>query len=115
MVGTLAIAGLLAGGGGLVAYEILMTAVCFFLGMTFTASTSLAMDLVRSQAGAGSALLGAVGFVVGGAIAPLVGWGQITVSTPVVMVSMALITALLAWRARRALIEAKASLLVEAA
>lgn len=115
MVGTLAIAGLLAGGGGLVAYEILMTAVCFFLGMTFTASTSLAMDLVRSQAGAGSALLGAVGFVVGGAIAPLVGWGQITVSTPAVMVSMALITALLAWRARKALIEAKASLLVEAA
>lgn len=51
------------------------------LGLTFTASNTLAMDCERSHAGMASALLGALGFAFGGIVSPLVGLGNILVST----------------------------------
>ena len=57
-------------------YEVLLLGLLSMLGLTFTASNTLAMDCERSHAGMASALLGALGFV-----SPFVGLGNILVST----------------------------------
>ena len=62
-------------------YEILLLGLLSMLGLTFTASNTLAMDCERSHAGMASALLGALGFAFGGIVSPLVGIGNILVST----------------------------------
>lgn len=54
------------------------------LGLTFTASNTLAMDCERNNAGTASALLGALGFAFGGTVSPLVGIGNIMVSTGII-------------------------------
>ena len=58
----------------------------FMMGMTFTTSTALAMECERTNAGTASALLGAVCFSFGGIVSPLVGIGNILVSTGVIFV-----------------------------
>lgn len=50
------------------------------VGMSFTASNTLAMNAERDNAGIASALLGAVCYVVGGAVSPLVSLGEMTVT-----------------------------------
>ena len=67
-------------------YEGLMLLLLFCMGMTFTSTTALAMDCQRENAGAASALLGAVGFAAGGIVSPLVGLGNILSSTGIVFV-----------------------------
>ena len=67
-------------------YEILMFALLFMMGLTFTASTTLAMDSERQYAGAASALLGALCFASGGIVSPLVGLGDTLISTGVAFV-----------------------------
>lgn len=67
-------------------YELLLVAVLFMMGMTFTTSTALAMECERTNAGTASALLGAVCFSFGGIVSPLVGIGNILVSTGVIFV-----------------------------
>lgn len=62
-------------------YEVLLLALLSMLGLTFTASNTLAMDNERANAGMASALLGALGFAFGGVVSPLVGLGNIMVST----------------------------------
>ena len=64
-------------------YEVLLLALLSMLGLTFTASNNLAMDSERANAGMASALLGALGFAFGGVVSPLVGLGNIMVSTGV--------------------------------
>ena len=64
-------------------YELLLLTVLFMMGMTFTA---LAMECERDNAGTASALLGAVCFSFGGIVSPLVGIGNILVSTGVIFV-----------------------------
>ena len=89
-------------GASLIIYEIIVTALCFAMGMTFTAATALAMNEVRDNAGAGSAIFGALGFIVGGLVSPLVGLGEITHSVSIVFIAAALISTLFAWLAKRA-------------
>lgn len=67
-------------------YELLLLAVLFMMGMTFTTSTALAMECERDNAGTASALLGAVCFSFGGIVSPLVGIGNILVSTGIIFV-----------------------------
>ena len=67
-------------------YELLLLAVLFMMGMTFTTSTALAMECERDNAGTASALLGAVCFSFGGIVSPLVGIGNILISTGVIFV-----------------------------
>ena len=62
-------------------YELLLLGLLSMLGLTFTASNTLAMDSERANAGTASALLGALGFAFGGIVSPLVGIGNIMVST----------------------------------
>ena len=58
-------------------YEILLVGLLLMLGLTFTASNTLAMDSERANAGMASALLGALGFAFGGVVSPLVGLGNV--------------------------------------
>ena len=51
------------------------------LGLTFTASNTLALDCERDNSGTASALLGALGFAFGGLVSPIVGLGNMLVST----------------------------------
>lgn len=51
------------------------------MGLTFTASTTLAMDCERANSGTASALFGAAGFAFGGIVSPLVGLGDILSTT----------------------------------
>ncbi len=69
------------------------------MGLTFTASTTLAMDCERRYAGAASALLGALCFASGGIVSPLVGLGDILLSTGVTFVVCAVCSLLCALRA----------------
>ncbi len=62
-------------------YEILIFCLLSMVGMSFTASNTLAMDCERRNAGVASALLGAIGFAFGGIVSPLVGMGDIRMST----------------------------------
>ena len=82
-------------------YEMLMIALLFVMGLTFTTSTSLAMGCERDNAGGASALLGAICFAFGGIVSPLVGVGNILVSTGVVFVVCAVCSLLCALYAER--------------
>lgn len=53
-------------------YEVLLIGLLSMLGLTFTASNTLAMDCEHDNAGTASALLGALGFAFGGIVSPLV-------------------------------------------
>ena len=82
-------------------YETVVTLLCFVMGMTFPASTALAMDEVRDLAGTGSAVLGSLGFAVGGLVAPLLGLGNMFVSVSCVFVCSALLSGFFAFMAGR--------------
>jgi DHA1 family bicyclomycin/chloramphenicol resistance-like MFS transporter len=62
-------------------YEATMLGLLLFLGMVFTTSTSMAMDQGRNYTGAAAAIVGAIGFIFGGAVSPIVGMGVIQVTT----------------------------------
>lgn len=89
-------------GCGFWTYELLMFALLFMMGLTFTSSTTLAMDCERRYAGAASALLGALCFASGGIVSPLVGLGDILISTGVTFVICAVCSLLCAlWAVKR--------------
>ena len=71
------------------------------MGLTFTAATTLAMDCAREQAGSASALLGALGFLSGSIVSPLVGLGNLLVSTGMTFVVCAVCSAVCAFMAQR--------------
>lgn len=68
-------------------YEIALCAMLLFLGFTLTASTTMALESERKQAGTASALFGAMGFVSGALTAPLVALGNPVHSTAIVFVA----------------------------
>lgn len=82
-------------------FETLLFLLCLSLGLSFTVATSMAMDAVRKQAGTGSAILGASGFLFGSIVSPLVGLGNIMVMTGIVLVCCALGAACFAYAALR--------------
>lgn len=71
-------------------YEGLLIGLLFSMGLTFTTSTTLAMECTRSESGTASALLGAAGFAFGGIVSPLVGLGNTMYSTGAAFVVCAL-------------------------
>ena len=62
------------------------------VGITLTSSSTFAMECAREQAGTASAMLGAVGFISGALVAPLVGLGDVLRSTAVVYLVAAMLT-----------------------
>ncbi len=89
----------LMGGCGFWTYEALMLVLLFFMGLTFTSSTTLAMDCQRDHSGTASALLGAACFAAGGVVSPLVGLGDILSSAGIVFVACAFCSLLCAFLA----------------
>ncbi len=83
-------------------YEAVLCVLLMFMGLTFTASTTLALERARHEAGTGSAVLGAFGFLSGGVVSPLVGLGNIMHSTAITFVVGALLSMFFAWLAMSA-------------
>ena len=73
----------LSSGASFWIYEILVFMILFMMGLTMPLSTTLAMDSARDNAGSSSAVLGAVLFLAGGIISPLVGLGNILIPTAI--------------------------------
>ncbi len=67
-------------------YEGLLIVLLFTMGLTFPTSTTLALECERENTGTASALFGAVGFIFGGIVSPLVGMGNILTSTGIMFV-----------------------------
>ena len=82
--GILALAGVLTVALGLssfIIYEIPTFVMLFGIGLVLTGSTSQAMNLGRSCAGAASAGIGGIGYIAGGLVSPLVSYGDITMTS----------------------------------
>lgn len=73
-------------------YETLLFAILFSLGLTFTSTTTLAMNLARNNAGTASAVFGAAGFAFGGLVSPLVGLGDMLTTTGIVFLAGSLLS-----------------------
>lgn len=73
-------------------YEALLFAILFSLGLTFTSTTTLAMNLARDNAGTASAVFGAAGFAFGGLVSPLVGLGDMLTTTGIVFLAGSLLS-----------------------
>lgn len=73
-------------------YETLLFAILFSLGLTFTSTTTLAMNLARDNAGTASAVFGAAGFAFGGLVSPLVGLGDMLTTTGIVFLAGSLLS-----------------------
>lgn len=82
-------------------YELIALPMLFFLGLIFSSSNTLAMDVGRSEAGTSSAILGVVKYILAAIVSPLCGIGNMLHSTALTMVATALIAlffAILAYR-----------------
>lgn len=66
-------------------YEGLTFIMLFFMGFIFPSATSLIMDEGRSAIGSASALCGAVSYVFGGLVSPLVGIGDVLQSSSLIV------------------------------
>lgn len=72
---------------GFWSYEIVLCTLLVFMGFTLTASTTMALESERKQAGTASALFGAMGFVSGALTAPIVALGNPVHSTAIAFVA----------------------------
>lgn len=88
-------------GCGFWVYESLMFLLLFTMALTFTLSTTVAMESERRYAGSASAILGAVCFAFGGIVSPIVGTGDILKTTGTVFVVCAAASLLCAIAAGR--------------
>lgn len=78
-----------------VIYEATTLCLLFCLGMVFTTSTSMAMDQGRKYTGAAAAIVGAIGFVFGGVVSPIVGLGVIQITTACTLIACSVISFLI--------------------
>lgn len=101
LAGSLLVLGALTAGVCVWVFEGLLVFLLFMMGLSLTASTTLAMDSAREQAGTASALLGATGFLFGSIVSPVVGLGNILVSAGVTFVACAVLSAACALWAQR--------------
>ena len=81
--------------------EACFVALLFSFGLLQPPSTSLALNSERKNAGTASALLGASGFLMGGMVTPLVGFGDIFRSLGMALLTGAVFTLLMAVLAYR--------------
>ncbi len=79
-------------GASLWIYETGLLSTYLGLGALNTATVALAMEAGRHQAGAASALLGAVGYLAGGVVTALEGMAEPHVSTPILLMLLAAAT-----------------------
>ena len=82
-------------------YEFFSIVMLFGLGLIFTTANTLAMNEGRESAGEASALLGISGYVVGAAVSPIVGIGNVLHSTAITYVLLGIVVFAFALASRR--------------
>lgn len=82
-------------------FELSLMLMLTCLGLVFPAATALAMDAERDHAGAASAVIGSLTFLVGSICTPLVGIGNLLHSTAICLLTGAILTVLFCYLARR--------------
>ena len=93
---SLATALILIQGGSVWLLEASFFVLLVMLGTIMPTSTALALEPLRDHSGSASAALGFLSFLVGGICSPLVGMGDMAVSTAAVIAVCALLTLLIA-------------------
>lgn len=78
--------------GTFIIYETATWLMLFSMGFVFTGATTMAMDEGRQYIGVASATVGALGFLAGGIVSPLVGIGTTLITCPIVCVICAAIS-----------------------
>ena len=86
-------------------FEIALFLTLAFGGIVLPTSTALALDTERQNAGTASAIFGAISFLAGGIVSPLVGIGNILHSTAIIMVVSSAIALLLVCGKRKTFIQ----------
>lgn len=86
-------------------FEIALFLTLAFGGIVLPTSTALALDTERQNAGTASAIFGAISFLAGGIVSPLVGIGNILHSTAIIMVASSAIALLLVCGKRKTFIQ----------
>ncbi len=84
-----------------VVYEVVMFLILFCLGFIFTSATAVAMNSGREYVGAASAVVGAMGFLFGGIVSPIVGIGDVSMATSISLLVCSVIATTFAVIARR--------------
>ena len=85
------LAAVLFAGKGIGMYEVMAVPMLLGSGMVFSGANSLSMEAGRSDAGTASAILNVVKYVFAGAVAPLVGLGDIMRSSGIAFVVIAVL------------------------
>lgn len=78
-------------------FESLIVPMLFCAGMVFSSANTLSMNEGARYAGSASALLGLSGYVFGCVVSPLVGMGDILLSTSIALIGCALISLWFGW------------------
>lgn len=86
-------------------FEIALFLTLAFGGIVLPTSTALALDTERQNTGTASAIFGAISFLTGGIVSPLVGIGNILHSTAIIMVASSAIALLLVCGKRKTFIQ----------
>lgn len=84
-------------------FEILAVALLTGIGFCFNSSTVIALNEEHENAGAASALVGAILFAAGGVVSPIVGLGDITITTGIAFVVCSLMAMLFCLRSKKIL------------
>lgn len=82
-------------------FEALILPMLFFSGIVFASANTLAMNEGRAAAGSASAILGLSGYIFGCIVSPLVGLGDILISTSLCLSICALISCYYGYRSYR--------------
>lgn len=85
----------------LIVFDLFAVIMLFGLGLIFSTTNTLAMNEGRQQAGEASSILGISGYVVGAAVSPLVGLGNILHSTAIAFVVLAVLIAIVGNASRK--------------
>ena len=91
----------LSGVHAFLAYEIPTFVMLFCIGLVLTGTTSQAMSLGRSHAGAASAVIGGIGYISGGLVSPLVGYGEISLTSFVLCIIFMSVSAIIIYSTKR--------------
>lgn len=86
---------------GFFAYEAALFTLYLFVGAVCTTSTALAMESERTNAGIASAFFGAMGYVAGGLASPLVGLGNIFITSSIIFVLLTATSCVLAHKSMK--------------
>lgn len=82
-------------------YEFLTFGMLFFLGFIFPSATTLTMTEGRKAVGAASAVTGSIGSVFGGVVSPLVGIGDMMLTSSLIMFGCSIAATALALSGRK--------------